>query len=392
MLMPATAMEIASGFVMRPDTQTILSLVYVVLIATILAYICFNRGVELIGPNRAGPFFHLIPVVRSLLAIVFLGEAFRIYHAVGYALILSGIFLAQRFSRRAEWRGAAMAWQQTGSEAGAYPSRRPCEASLGGDRRNRLTWQVRVAPPSLPSSLPARPAIHAVMSTRGKRWFGTSIRPHSSPKHHGMDPGSEPGMTGKVQENTTRYHFRARNDGGRRKTASRRMGRLRCTRPSPRPPQETSVPPARNPLDHDPRTTPDHDNDAPARNSVRLPDVAGQLGDAHRPFHPVGRGRSSSPRSRWPRSRRWRSCSCASCSARSPASGAAAERPCLPGHGFRLHALPRHGAHQQRGALRLLTWGQTEIASGLAAILNAFTPISTVIICTSSPPPTGRPR
>ncbi|MEI2385043.1 DMT family transporter [Breoghania sp. JC706] len=28
----------------------------------------------------------------------------------------------------------------------------------------------------------------------------------------------------------------------------------------------------------------------------------------------------------------------------------------------------------------LLTWGQTEIASGLAAILNAFTPISTVII------------
>ncbi|PTW59706.1 drug/metabolite transporter (DMT)-like permease [Breoghania corrubedonensis] len=99
MLMPATAMEFASGFVMQADTQTILSLIYVILIATILAYICFNRGVELIGPNRAGPFFHLIPVVASLLAIVFLGEAFRAYHAIGYALILSGIVLAQRFSR-----------------------------------------------------------------------------------------------------------------------------------------------------------------------------------------------------------------------------------------------------------------------------------------------------
>ncbi|MEI2385044.1 DMT family transporter [Breoghania sp. JC706] len=99
MLMPATAMEMASGFVMQADGQTLLTLAYVVLIATILAYICFNRGVELIGPNRAGPFFHLIPVVASLVAIVFLGEAFRLYHAIGYALILSGIFLAQRFSR-----------------------------------------------------------------------------------------------------------------------------------------------------------------------------------------------------------------------------------------------------------------------------------------------------
>ncbi|MDJ0931935.1 DMT family transporter [Breoghania sp.] len=98
-LMPATAMEMASGFTMKVDTQMILSLTYVILIATIVAYICFNRGVELIDPNRAGPFFHLIPVVASLLAIVFLGETFQLYHAVCYALILSGIFLAQRLSR-----------------------------------------------------------------------------------------------------------------------------------------------------------------------------------------------------------------------------------------------------------------------------------------------------
>ena len=64
MLMPATAMEMASGFVMQADGQTLLTLAYVVLIATILAYICFNRGVELIGPNRAGPFFHLDPCRR----------------------------------------------------------------------------------------------------------------------------------------------------------------------------------------------------------------------------------------------------------------------------------------------------------------------------------------
>lgn len=96
MLLPATLLEVASGYTMTFDALTLSSLLYVILFATITAYICFNRGVELIGPNRAGPFFHLVPVVASLLAIAFLGEVFRWHHAVGYSLILVGIALAQR--------------------------------------------------------------------------------------------------------------------------------------------------------------------------------------------------------------------------------------------------------------------------------------------------------
>ena len=33
-----------------------------------LAYLCYNRGVELIGANRSAPFYHLIPVFGSALA------------------------------------------------------------------------------------------------------------------------------------------------------------------------------------------------------------------------------------------------------------------------------------------------------------------------------------
>jgi drug/metabolite transporter (DMT)-like permease len=61
-----------------------------------VAYLFFNRGVELIGPNRAAPFFHLIPVFGSVLAILFLGEQPQLFHFVGYALVLAGIFIATR--------------------------------------------------------------------------------------------------------------------------------------------------------------------------------------------------------------------------------------------------------------------------------------------------------
>jgi drug/metabolite transporter (DMT)-like permease len=58
--------------------------------------LCFNRGVELIGANRAAPFFHLIPVFGSVMAIVFLGERLRLFHLAGYALVLVGVFIAAR--------------------------------------------------------------------------------------------------------------------------------------------------------------------------------------------------------------------------------------------------------------------------------------------------------
>jgi drug/metabolite transporter (DMT)-like permease len=54
--------------------------------------------VELIGPNRAGPFFHLVPLFGTIMAIVFLGEQLTVFHLAGAALIFGGILLASRKS------------------------------------------------------------------------------------------------------------------------------------------------------------------------------------------------------------------------------------------------------------------------------------------------------
>jgi drug/metabolite transporter (DMT)-like permease len=69
---------------------------YVSLVAAALAYLCFNRGIEILGGLRAGVFLHLIPLFTSLLAMIFLGEQPHLYHAIGFALILTGIWLTTR--------------------------------------------------------------------------------------------------------------------------------------------------------------------------------------------------------------------------------------------------------------------------------------------------------
>jgi drug/metabolite transporter (DMT)-like permease len=72
------------------------SLIYVALFPSVLAYLCFNRGIRLIGANRSAPFFHLIPVFGSAMAIFLLGEQQHLFHVAGYALVLCGIVVAAR--------------------------------------------------------------------------------------------------------------------------------------------------------------------------------------------------------------------------------------------------------------------------------------------------------
>jgi drug/metabolite transporter (DMT)-like permease len=78
------------------DAQTLAAIAYVSIFPSVLAYICFNRGVELIGANRAGVCLHLVPLFGAVLAITLLGEEPRAYHFIGIALILAGVTLAAR--------------------------------------------------------------------------------------------------------------------------------------------------------------------------------------------------------------------------------------------------------------------------------------------------------
>jgi drug/metabolite transporter (DMT)-like permease len=95
-LIPLLIWELLSRPVMQLDAMNLLTLFYVAVFPSTMAYLCFNRGVQLIGANRAAPFFHVVPVFGSAMAIVFLGEHPRLFHIIGFALVLTGVFVASR--------------------------------------------------------------------------------------------------------------------------------------------------------------------------------------------------------------------------------------------------------------------------------------------------------
>jgi drug/metabolite transporter (DMT)-like permease len=95
-VLPFLMWEIATGARMEVSSFTLAALAYVAIFPSVVAYICLTRGVELIGANRSGIFLHMIPLFGALLAIGLLGEPLRVYHVVGFALILCGVALASR--------------------------------------------------------------------------------------------------------------------------------------------------------------------------------------------------------------------------------------------------------------------------------------------------------
>lgn len=96
MLVPFSIWEFSTGATLKFDFLSMATLGYTIIFPSTLAYLFFNRGLALIGPNRAAPFFHLVPVFGSAMAILLLGEQLRLFHLVGYALVLAGVIIASR--------------------------------------------------------------------------------------------------------------------------------------------------------------------------------------------------------------------------------------------------------------------------------------------------------
>src|ERR1051326_16399 len=95
-LIPLLIWELFSRPVMALNAPNLLTLFYVAVFPSIVAYLCFNRGVQLIGANRAAPFFHVVPVFGAVMAMVFLGEIPQAFHFIGFALVLTGVYIASR--------------------------------------------------------------------------------------------------------------------------------------------------------------------------------------------------------------------------------------------------------------------------------------------------------
>ncbi len=97
--LPLVAAEASLGGLQWPGAKGWLIVALITLFPSFIAQISFMHGVQLIGPGRAGIFVNLVPVFASLLAVIFLGEAFQVHHGVSLTLVLCGIGLSERGQR-----------------------------------------------------------------------------------------------------------------------------------------------------------------------------------------------------------------------------------------------------------------------------------------------------
>ncbi len=74
--------------------NNMLAIGYTAVFPSIVAYLCWNQGVKLIGPSLAGQFIHLMPLFGTLLAVLFIGEQLALFQLVGALLIAGGIYLS----------------------------------------------------------------------------------------------------------------------------------------------------------------------------------------------------------------------------------------------------------------------------------------------------------
>ena len=95
-LIPQFFYEKSIGLDVNFNKAFFVILFYVVVFPAIVAYYCWQKGIEMVGPNRASMFIQLMPLFSAILAIIIFKEKFELYHFAGAFFIVTGIYLSNK--------------------------------------------------------------------------------------------------------------------------------------------------------------------------------------------------------------------------------------------------------------------------------------------------------
>ena len=93
-LLPPSIMEFYDGGPLPDSASDWWKIAGMVAFASLAAFFCFQHVVRVFGPATGGITLYLMPPVSILMAVIFLGEPFEPYHALGIVLVLGGVVLA----------------------------------------------------------------------------------------------------------------------------------------------------------------------------------------------------------------------------------------------------------------------------------------------------------
>lgn len=94
MLAPLYALDVIGAPLRWPSAAEAGAVLYIAVAASVIAFLAWNRGVAVVGANAAGFTLPLLPAFGTALAMLFLGEAFQGFHAIGFITIVAGVSLA----------------------------------------------------------------------------------------------------------------------------------------------------------------------------------------------------------------------------------------------------------------------------------------------------------
>lgn len=83
------------------NINSLLSLVYLAIFPSSLAYLLWNKAIIKIGPGKTSLFMYFMPIYSAILAMIFLGEALHTYHIYGFLLVVVGLYIAMKIPKAA---------------------------------------------------------------------------------------------------------------------------------------------------------------------------------------------------------------------------------------------------------------------------------------------------
>ena len=72
------------------STELIISVLYIGIFTSVLAYLAWVDSIRRAGPNQAMAFYNMLPVYGIILSMLFLGEELTWYHLIGGTLVVGG--------------------------------------------------------------------------------------------------------------------------------------------------------------------------------------------------------------------------------------------------------------------------------------------------------------
>jgi len=94
LVLPLVAWELSVRPLPPVDLHMTTVVLYMAIFPSLLAYLCYNRGVQLLGPNPVAALYPTIVVFGSIQAMLLLGEFPQWFHFVGTVFIVGGVLLA----------------------------------------------------------------------------------------------------------------------------------------------------------------------------------------------------------------------------------------------------------------------------------------------------------